>query len=175
MKIAGAKSPRFQGCSRPRISTLITRRSRATQTSRVRVSARAMPAANSVNISAKLRAYSALAGVVTRIFISALFSQSDLRSLVPTHMDSTNEPVNAGHPSLAAGGPARAGTTGASARRHQQARGYVMLCNPTGLPSVSLKMAMKPCSPMEVRGFNSEPPAGGIRFNTPSRSPSTFR
>jgi hypothetical protein len=32
-----------------------------------------------------------------------------------------------------------------------------MLCNPTELPSVSLKMPMKPCWPMEVRDLTTEP------------------
>src|SRR5438045_1583616 len=50
-----------------------------------------------------------------------------------------------------------------------------MLWRPTLLPSVSLKTAMNPCWPMEVRGFRTEPPAPGMRFNTVSRSPSTLR
>ena len=50
-----------------------------------------------------------------------------------------------------------------------------MVWSATMLPSVSMKRAMKPCSPIEVRGMTTEPPQAATRPSMASKSALPFR
>lgn len=113
--------------------------------------------------------------VTGRTLRTSSASPKPRNSAVPESRNSSRPPCRAAVTGARDGGvappTAHRGPTPCRLARFPQGR----LCSPTALPSVSMMMAMKPCSPMENLGRQIFPPADSIRDRTSSNSPFTLR